>query len=172
MYAIRVCKSAVWRDKAERISERGEQEAPGDTLKDMDITDNTMSIFLIDEKPSTPDGEDDRRLKRILAALAAGRDKIGAVRYLLFPLSVLQNIPIETRQTDGKTKDQAVNTWHLNAQGLTANKTAALVNLLWHNTDAEWGEISHGEMADLVRKAIDSSTIMTRLPENFWGKKG
>ena len=111
---------------------------PADPLADFaDTSGNCLSVWLVDDEK--------KGLRRLLAALAANREKADKLDYVLFAQDVVEAASIEFRQTDGATPDEHVNERHRDLIRLSAAKVLALTERVWHE---------HRELKRIDRRAI------------------
>ena len=100
---LRGITQARWyRDMARPWLERG--EIPTDPLTDLRTSDNTLSVFLVEDDLSD--------LGRVVTALAANRSNLKHFDYLLFDREVLSTTSIEAFPVAGTTADDDVNSRH------------------------------------------------------------
>lgn len=84
-----------------------------DALRDLETDSNSLSVYEIsDEVP----------VQRIIAALAATRDRLVKVDFILFDSTILNDLNIAHEKVPGNTPDAAVNSCHVDLVQLTAHK--------------------------------------------------
>jgi len=124
-------------------------EAPADALDDVKTTDNTLSLWLVADNLSDRD--------RVVAALAARCDTPSNLDYCLFPFSVLTDVAITNRQSNGETPDPGLNaSAHLELIELSAPKIASLAGKM---RDARRGRIPMREIKALILAGLSSGQL-------------
>jgi hypothetical protein len=88
-----------------------------DALRDLTTDDNKLSIYEVDDAGGVS-------LDRILAALAARRDNIAKLDFVLFDFTILGDVELAYERVPGDTFDSAVNDRHIDLVQLTARKLA------------------------------------------------
>ena len=99
-----------------------QDEIQADALKDLETTDNDLSVWLIEEDLSN--------LDRVLAALAANRDQLANIDFALISLDVLTELGLLFQATPGVTADKEVSLLHRDLIRLTANRLASLAQAI------------------------------------------
>ena len=84
--------------------------------------------------------------KRVAVALAAARDEITLMDYVVFEGSGLESPGISIRQTEGDTPDAGVNRLHHDLKNLTVKRLARLTEI-----------VSNGEHKRIPRRDIKTS---------------
>lgn len=98
---------------------RGVPDIPADCLADLRIENNELSAWLVDDQQAN--------LNRILTALAATRDSLSNVDYIIFDFGLPGKLNITVRQTKGETPDNHANrSWHYDLTGLSARQVVEL----------------------------------------------
>jgi hypothetical protein len=94
-----------------------------DAFKGVKTSENTLSVYeLVDDAAATVD--------RALAALAATREHVPQLDYVLLNRAILNELRLETRRTLGETPDAEVNTWHLDVKQLNSTRLTDLCNAI------------------------------------------
>ena len=88
-----------------------------DALRDLPTENNRLSIYEIDGQNGVP-------LPRVLAALAARRQYLAKLDFIVFDSKVLDELKIDMDKAAGITYDAAVNGCHFDLIKLTAQKLA------------------------------------------------
>lgn len=99
-----------------------QDDIQADALKDLETTDNDLSVWLIEEDLSN--------LERVLAALAANRDQLANIDFALLDVTVINNLGILIQSTPGLAPDQAVSLLHRDLIQLTATQLTQLAQAL------------------------------------------
>ena len=99
-----------------------QDEIQADALKDLETTDNDLSVWLIEEDLSN--------LDRVLAALAANRDQLANIDFALISLDVITELGLLFYFLPGVTADREVSLLHRDLIRLTANRLAALAQAI------------------------------------------
>lgn len=89
-------------------------DIPADPLGQITTYKNTLSVFEVNDDPS--------RIERVAVALAAGKQKLDDVEYIVFDQSILDEVGIVLDNKLGKTCDPEVNDWHRDMKEVSANK--------------------------------------------------
>jgi hypothetical protein len=128
-----------------------EGEIPADPLADFaNTTENCLSAWLID---------DDRKdLDDVVAALAASREKVDKLDYLLFPQDHLQAVGVDVSPATGNTPDEQVNANHRDLTHLSAQKVLALTSKVW-SENLGLVRIDPRRVVQLVADAVRSGRI-------------
>jgi hypothetical protein len=109
-----------------------------------------MSVWRIEEGGSN--------LDRVLTALAANRQDVDHVEYVLFDDSIVSDLGIKIVKTEGNTPDTHANrTWHYDLVELSGARLAALANGMFLNS--ETGLILNKRVLGLLRAAIANAEI-------------
>lgn len=98
--------------------EAGEIQA--DALSDIQTKDGRLSVYRV---------ANDYDIQRV-AALAANRDKITNIDYVVFTGANLDSLGITVRPTEGKTPDGAINRLHCELGNLTAKRLVQLAGVV------------------------------------------
>jgi len=121
---LRLIRQSRW-DSPGDYDWLAEGEIPADPMADFaNTTDNRLSVWFI--------GDDEGNLNDLIAALAASREKVDKLDYLLFTVDHLALAGIETCETDGHTPDALVNGLHRDLIHLSVAKVLALTTAVWH----------------------------------------
>lgn len=92
----------------------------------------SLSVYEIPDK-------DEDRINQVATAIAAKRNELDTVQYIIFEESILAELGIEIDDTiAGETCDVEVNTWHRELKHFSANKMVALVKRLLPITPADF----------------------------------
>ena len=113
---LRVTRQARWL-KYPDISWLPRNEIQGDTLRDLQTDDNSLSVFRV---------ESDQDTERVVTALAANRDNLANLDYAVFDDATLKSIGVNVAQRSGETPDREVNKLHYNLTNLTVTRLARL----------------------------------------------
>ena len=95
-------------------------ELQADALLDFVTEHNSLSVWVIDDNREN--------LLRVIAALAANRDKPSNLDFALIDERTVSDFVISVEETPGDTADDEVNKWHLDLVKLTVSKLVKLVN--------------------------------------------
>jgi hypothetical protein len=152
----RVKKQNHWfKADAAPLLEKG--DVPADPLSDLNTSQNTLSVFQIDEGVANID--------RIARALALDRHKLDNVGYVIFDSSLLTQASIEFDHTDGGTVDPAVNKCHVDLINLTGNKLVKLAHLIL--SEGESDTILRKRIEELVQEGINSKELPEKVREKL-----
>lgn len=100
-------------------------EIHADPLTDFVTTKNSLSVWRVEDNKSN--------LKRIIAALAAIRDRIDKFDYVLFDEKLLNEYDIKVKLAEGNSPDQEANAWHYDLIELSAQQLAKFVKAIWED---------------------------------------
>jgi hypothetical protein len=114
-------------------------ELQGDALRDLETTDNTLSVYEI---------KSEAEVAPVTLALAANRDNVAVLDYAIFDDAEFASLGIVAEQREGATPDAAVNAQHYNLRNLTVGQFAGLAYV-----------ISRGNHERLPRRQI--KTLLT-----------
>ncbi len=128
-----------------------ENEVPADTLGDLVTQNNELSVWSIDDELSN--------LGRLLAALAANRDKLDKLDYLLFSPEILNQVNIEFQKTDGLLPDIHANDWHISLLNLSAHKASDLATFIWFSPTTQKKRLLKNKIATLLLQSIHEGNI-------------
>lgn len=147
MPILRIVRRSRW--LKERPSWLENDEFQADPLGDFTTTSNTISVWYIKENTSN--------LQRVVAALAAQRDRLVNFDYALFNKEILSELNIKTKDTKGETPDEVVNAWHYDLIEISAQKLLRLVQLVLDN--AEIKRINWKEIRNWIDQSIESGQL-------------
>ena len=108
---------SLWQNPLPGEGWLGDRDLRADALRDLRTDENKLSIFEVNEEDGIP-------VKRIVAAIAAKRDFLAKVDFILFESDLLGNLDISSEKVAGDTLDPAVNASHIDLVCLTAAKLA------------------------------------------------
>lgn len=106
-------RKAKWADPQSDEPWLGANDLRADALRDLETEENKLSIWEVNEEIPLP---------RILAALAALRDYVGKLEFIVFDSAVLDELGIVREHANGNTHDGGVNSRHIDLIQLTARK--------------------------------------------------
>jgi hypothetical protein len=103
--------------------------------------------------------EDDRsNLDRVLTALAANRQDVDHVEYILCDDSIVSDLGIKIVKTEGNTPDTHANrTWHYDLVELSGARLVALANGMFLNS--ETGLVLNKRVLGLLKAAATNAEI-------------
>ena len=94
-------------------------DAQADALSNLRTKGNQLSVWLIDDDRSN--------LDRVIAALAAGRDRVEKLDYAVIDRRVLDSLGIRAIKADGQSPDGGANQrWHQDLTLLSGSQLVAL----------------------------------------------
>ena len=125
-------------------------EIHADPLADFVTTKNSLSVWRVEDNKSN--------LQRIIAALAAIRDRIDKLDYVLFDEKLLKECDIKVKLTEGNSPDQEANAWHYDLIELSAQKLVKLAETVWEN-QPEADRIMPKKVRDWVAGAKESGWL-------------
>jgi hypothetical protein len=144
MLVLRLVRQSRW-DWPTNLSWLEAGDIPADPLADFAGTvDNRLSVWLV--------ADDRSNLRRVVAAMAANRDKLDKLDYVLFPLDHLAALGIKLLETPGDTPDQEANEYHCDLVELSANDVVHLTKRVFHNRE----ELARVDKSDVARGIVEA----------------
>lgn len=128
----------------------GVRDLRADALRDLRTDGNKLSIFEVDERAGMP-------ITRILAAIAAKRDYLAKLDFILFESAVVENLGIAFEKAAGDTFDPAVNACHVDLVRLTAAKLAEFGARI--RSDGEIARRGEKQVAILIQESLAKGFI-------------
>ncbi len=135
-------------------------DIPADPFYDLRTDGNALSIYRVDS--------DKGNVERIVVAMAAtSKYTHKPVDYLLFDDSLPLALGIQVVKSNGKTRDDTVNSnWHYDLVELTANTLQRLLQSLWNSCELD--RKYKKELLPLIKKAVQTGQIpKERLPSEW-----
>jgi hypothetical protein len=125
-------------------------EAPADALQDLVTSDNTLSVWEIDDKGTN--------LERVLAAIASRGDHLQKIDYLIVDSRHLLELGLAMEKKTGQTHDGYANeSWHFDLTHLSASDLSRLANNMFaHGKTDRKREPS---LIELLNKSIESGFV-------------
>ena len=112
-------------------------DIPAAPLADFTNTSrHSLSVWLVESEES---------VSRVVGALAASRERIDVLDYVLFPQDYLKAAELELNEVPGNTPDHGVNRFHRDLIQVSADKVVLLTKRIWH------GNIEDGRNAKVRR---------------------
>jgi hypothetical protein len=115
----------------------------------MQTTGHCLSVWKIDQDRSN--------LERVVSAVAAKRDKVDNLDYILFDSSLIDVLGIPANEVKGGTDDEVANDWHRDLINLSGLKIVGLVKLMLEKGDNF--RISKKKIKALVLDGIQKKEI-------------
>lgn len=134
--------------------------ARADALRNLRTTDNSLSMFRIDES--------EHQVERVLAALASTSTKghIDPVDYACIKESEIINIGVKLHDVLGDTPDDFVNSLHVDLIELTSDKISELAKLSIKLSTSK--RLNVKKVKKLIKANIDSGNIdQAKVPEGI-----
>jgi hypothetical protein len=129
-----------------------EGDIAADCLADLRISDNALSVWLIEESNSN--------LDRVLTALAANSDRVDNIDYLLFNDSVITKLGLKVRNAEGETPDESANRqWHRDLIELTGRRTLDFVIAIYNESTT--GRVPKATVLERLTRAVANSELDT-----------
>lgn len=128
----------------------GDRELQADALRDLTTEENKLSIWEVDD-------ESGASLSRILAAIAAGRQHLAKLDFVLFKFTVVGELDISFERAEGDTFDADVNARHLHLMQLTAGSLAEFGARI--RSDGQIKRCPDKKVAQLIRESISQRFI-------------
>ena len=150
---LRAIRKRRWSTE-EEISGLSQGEIQADALGDLVTKNNTLSFWYI---------KDDRsNLETVIIALAANRDTISNLDYVLFNIDLVSEIGIKIEANEGGTPYDKANHWHRDLVGLSATQIVKLAEIISLHSDKK--RISEKQILNLIKDAVKNGDIdMARL---------
>ena len=143
---LRTVQKSRWHPKPEWKG-WGHNELQGDALLDLQTKGNALSVFSVDE------GAD---IDRIVSALAATRQYLSHLDYVVFDDISLMSSGIAFIQTDGETPDKEVNDVHYDVVNLTVSKLVQVAQIV---SKCKRQRITKREMKSKLQLALDDQRL-------------
>jgi hypothetical protein len=137
-----------WDDPRKDEPWLGANDLRADALRDLTTEGNKLSIWKITEELPLP---------RILAALAAKRENLVKLEFILFDFAVLGELGIAHEQVNGDTHDSVVNGCHIDLIQLTARKVSEFGARIRAARKPE--RYLDQKVAPLIQASVDSGFI-------------
>lgn len=118
----------------------------GDALTDIRPIEGKLSVYKIDN-----DSE-----QRVITALAAARDCVSHIDYVVFEDSKLDSIGITVEQTDGNTPDVDVNKLHYDLGKLSVERLVILAQII---SQSKLDRKFQPEVIEHMRDAINTGYL-------------
>jgi hypothetical protein len=145
---IKVKNKRHWDRELPVFVDRGDITAT--CLVNLSVVDNSMSAWELTEN--------DSNLQRVLAALAAKRDFLEPLDYLVFDSDIPVRLGLRVQNNPGATADKVANeTWHRDLVEISGKKLLALALELFENSSRN--RCSQREVLAMIRSAIDLNEI-------------
>lgn len=142
-YYLRAIKIAKWRRHA-GVAWLADNEIQADALGDLKTETNALSVWEVDDDRSN--------LGRVLTAVAANRDHLSDLSYVLLTKDDLRAIGAKIASSEGGTVDREVNKWHRDIVELTTQKLHQIAVVV--NDKPEKPRRLPGDVAGLLRQGI------------------
>jgi hypothetical protein len=146
---VRKLENRVWLDPEDSKDQNG---IKADALKNFKTSTNTLSVFIAD---------DEEKISRILAAIAAGADKIDRVDYSIFDTDILDQYGIKYEKCLGETPDEVVNQLHVDLRDLTASQVCLLAQDIQSNSSLE--RLSKKDVEKAIYNGLDNNFLKREL---------
>ncbi len=158
-YILRLINKNRWyRDN--EIPWLQEGDVPGDTLSDWSTRQNELSVWLVDDEFDN--------LKRLESALAANRQKIDHLDYIIFSQEILDQAGLKYSFSEGDLADKTANSWHIAIQQLSINQLSDLVKLIWYSPTTEtYRRLKKGLLKQVRAAANNNNFAVADIPEKI-----
>ncbi|MBI5747051.1 MAG: hypothetical protein HZA13_08620 [Nitrospirae bacterium] len=120
-----------------------------DPVTDLKTSQNILSVYCIDDERSN--------LDRVVAAIAATRDRFDILDYILFDQRILSEIDVKIEKTIGKTPDEQVNNCHLQLVELSGFKLVNLAKVILNKGETD--RVLKKYVAKLIKDGIAAGQI-------------
>ncbi len=146
---LRLVKQARW-----DIRKGHDWLPPGDIpaapLADFTNTSqHSLSVWLI---------ESEVFVNRVVGALAASRERVDVLDYVLFPQGYLKAAELELNEVPGNTPDHGVNGFHRDLIQVSADKVVSLTKRIWHGNieDGRNSKIKRAYARDIIQLVVEA----------------
>lgn len=145
-------------DRREELNWLSQGDIPADPLGNLKTLFQELSVWHIDDDRSN--------LGRVIAALAAMRERFTRFDYALFDLQLAQELSIEVQETPGTTPDTQANIWHRDLVQLSADTLVRLAKAMWSTCSTD--RVPEGEVARSITEAVELGRIaLSKLNEKM-----
>ena len=128
----------------------GEEAVPADILGDLFTEDNALSLWSIED--------DVANLHLVLAALAAGRDRLANLDYVLFDMDLVDSLALDMKTSEGKTLLKEANSnWHRDLLRLSASGLAGLAERIFQ--EGQTWRVPQKDVKDILNVRIQDGSI-------------
>ncbi len=163
---LRIIRKNRWSSDDSWLKNKN-MDAPAEILSDFSTKNNELSFWIV--------RDDSIILNRLLATLAANRDELDHLDYLLFDEIIFQQAKIQTEFSLGDTVDQTVNQLHLAVKNLTVKQLADLAIFIWCSPTKDLNRHLQKELASKISWSaqngyIDTQKLKPKLREAVFGK--
>lgn len=126
------------------------EELQADAIGDLRSSDNKLSLYLIDEA-------DDAETLRVVAALAANRERIANVDFALVDVEHLRSIDVSIEESSGDTADSHVNSLHRDLIKLSATQIFKLANHIYDKQLLK--RINQGKVEESIKSSLRAQQL-------------
>ena len=155
MQFLRKVQQGRW-EKYPKIAWLKKGELKGDVLADVSAIKGKLSVYRIDS-------DDD--FQRVVTALAANRNNIAHLDYVLFEGDNLDSFGIRINSTNGTTADDTTNELHYELENLSVERLVRLVKVI---ADGKHDRILKKQIKDWLQEAASSGHLdKTKLDPNI-----
>ena len=145
---LRLIKEARWYAYPD-ISWLQPGELQADVLADLGTTRGNLSVFDVSQSIDA---------ERIAIALAARRQSLQALDYIVFDDGILEPLALSATKSGGETPDSGVNAVHYDVQNITAG---VLVNLASELAQIDPTGLSRSSVKRKLIKGINEGRLVT-----------
>ena len=124
------------------------EELPADPLSDLRTSENSLSVWLVSDEES---------LERVIASLAAKRNKPDKFDYVLIDYDDVGELGITISQEAEETADPEIAPLHHDLVYLTVNTVTALAHLIWERCARE--RLLPQQIAEMIARAVSKGRI-------------
>ena len=134
----------------------GDGDIQSDALLDLRTQDNALSVFRVDEGAG---------IGRVVTALAATRENLSHLDYVVFDDAPLSSYGVRVVQRDGKTPDSEVNHIHYDVVNLTVLKLVQVAQTVsrYKSERVPKTEVKSKLQQALENQWLDSEKLNNRL---------
>jgi hypothetical protein len=145
---LRKIRKSKWY-KNDAVSWLNEDENQADALGDLVTSNNTLSVWLVEDDKSN--------LDQVIVALASTSDNISNLDYALVKVDLLLNIGIKIESKEGLTPYSKANKWHRDIEEMTATKLYKLAEIIFIHSDI--ARVSQKDILNLIKVAVQKEEI-------------
>lgn len=124
-----------------------DDEIQGDALNDIRTHECSLSVYGVDSEAS---------IERVVVALAASRDRVTNLDYVVFEDTNLPSLGITVLSTTGQTPDMLANSLHYDLGHLTADRLAGLAKII---SGGKHKRVEKSIVKTMLREAADAGIL-------------
>jgi len=130
-FVLRTISKAKWfplEASPSQDQQRISESIQSDAFSDIKTEGNKLSVWHIEDNRSN--------LDRVLTALAANRDVLANVDYVILSEESIKSLKIEIEESQGESPDKDVNAWHRDLNIRSGSNLFALASAIFSMNDS------------------------------------